>query len=253
MAGVNIIVPPEKLWDYFQEHRASLAKTMELVAENDDYDVILYLSEENGLPTLMVESSNIESIEYHITGEEDCAITAEMVYDLYLTDQIMTVMMEEAEGYNDDMSQLEAEDVIAEREADIDGFFTRLIEDLFPDEPILYTDLMDDLVDDCKEHMLEYLYRKHGLSVYRPMELEDDEGIFIEEYPYECMEFAPNPMYDDFEVTDLAINGTDIIALGIPQGKRVGEALEMVKQFVVGGIIPNDHDKIIDYLKSIKK
>lgn len=253
MSKANIIVTPEKLWGYFEEHRTSLLKTMELVAENDEYDVVIYLSNEDGVLTLTVESSNIETVEYPITDKEECEVTAEMVYDLYLTEQFMTVMVEEAEGYDDDMSQLELEDMMAEREADIDGFFTRLIEDLFPEEPILYTDLIDDLVDDCKEHMLEYLYRKHGLSVYRPMELEDDDGIFIEEYPYECMEFDPNPMYDDFEVTDLAINGTDIIALGIPQGKKVGEALEMVRQFVVGGIIPNDHAKIIDYLKSIKK
>ena len=109
------------------------------------------------------------------------------------------------------------------------------------------------MVEDVKEHLLEYFYRKHGLSVYRPMELEDDEGVFIEDYPYECMEFDPNPMYDDFEVTDLAINGKDIIALGVPQGKEVGDTLEMVRKFVVGGIFPNNRDKILAHLKSMKK
>lgn len=252
-AGTKIIIQPEDLWEYFTKHRIELVNKMEPVATNDEYDVVIYLTNDNGLPSLMIESSNVESEEYVVEDEESCSATVQMVYDLYLTEQIMTVMMEEAEGYDDDMSQLELEDMMAEREADIDGFFTRLIEDLFPDEQILYTDLMDDLVEDCKEHMLEYLYRKHGLSVYRPMELEDDEGVFIEDYPYECMEFNPNPMYDDFKVTDLAINGTDIIALGVPQGKEVGDTLEMVRKFVVGGIFPNDHDILIERLKSIKK
>lgn len=253
MTEANIIVTPGELWDYFEKHSASLVKKMEPVAECSEYDVVIYLSNEDGLPSLMIESNNVESTEFHIEDKESCEATTQMVYDTYLTDQIVVVMMEEAERNNDDLSELELQDMMAEREADIDGFFTRLLEDLFADEPVVYSDLMADVVEDCKEHLLEYLYRKHGLSVYRPMELEDDEGVFVEDYPYELMEFEPNPMYDDFEVTDLEVNGKDIIALGVPQGKQVGDILELVRKFVVGGILINDRDKILEYLKSIKK
>lgn len=247
-ANANIIIEAKDIWEYFKEHRAELVHDMVTVAENDDFDVIIYLTNDGNKPCLMIESSNVQSTEFSIDDEASCEITATEVYDTYLTDKIIEVIAEEEME-----ADLELEATMEEREADITSFFERLIEDLFPDEPILYTDLMSDLVEDCKEHLLEWFYRKHGLSVYRPMELEDDEGVFVEDYPYECMEFDPNPMYDDFEVTDLAINGKDIIDLGIPQGKEVGDTLEMVRKFVVGGIFPNDRDKILAHLKSMKK
>lgn len=244
----NIITEAKDIWDFFQNSRAELLHDMVTVAENDDFDVIIYLTNNDGKPCLMIESSNVQSAEFIIEDEASCEATVNEVYDTYLTDKIIEVIAEEEME-----ADLELEDAMAEREADIDSFILRLLEDLFSDEPIIYSDLIDDVVQDCKEHFLEYLYRKHGLSVYRPMELEDDEGEFVEDYPYECMEFEPNPMYDDFKVTDLAINGTDVIALGVPQGKEVGDTLEMVRKFVVGGIFPNDHDILIERLKSIKK
>lgn len=185
-SDTTIFVKPDDIWKYFQDNREKLKTTMIAVAQSDLYDVTIYLSDDSGLPTLIIESSNVESEEFSITDEESCMTTASMVYDLYLTEQIVTVMMQESEN-----SEME------EREADIDGFILRLLEDLLSDDPILYSDLIESVVQDCKEHFLEYLYRKHGLSVYRPMELEDDEGVFVEDYPYECMEFDPNPLYDD--------------------------------------------------------
>ena len=247
-ANANIIVEAQDIWAYFKEHRAELLHDMVTVAENDDFDVIIYLTNDGGKPCLMIESSNVQSTEFSIEDESSCELTVTEVYDTYLTDKIIEVIAEEEME-----ADLELEATMEEREADITSFFERLIEDLFPDEPILYTDLMSDLVEDCKEHMLEWLYRKHGMSVYRPMELEDEDGVFTEDYPYEFMEFEPNPMYDDFEVTDLAINGKDVIAIGIPQGKEVGDTLEMVRKFVVGGIFPNDRDKLLAQLKSMKK
>lgn len=247
-ANANIIVEAKDIWDYFQNGRAELLHDMVTVAENDDFDVIIYLTNNDGKPCLMIESSNVQSTEFIIEDEASCEATVSEVYDTYLTDKIIEVIAEEEME-----ADLELEATMEEREADITSFFERLIEDLFPDEPIIYSDLMADLVEDCKEHLLEWFYRKHGLSVYRPMELEDDEGVFVEDYPYECMEFEPNPMYDDFEVTDLAINGKDVMVLGVPQGKEVGDTLEMVRKFVVGGIFPNDHDILIERLKSIKK
>ena len=244
--NANIIVEAKDIWSYFQEHRAELLHDMVTVAENDDFDVIIYLTNDGGKPSLMIESSNVQSTEYSIDDEASCEATVAEAYDTYLTDKIIEVIAEEEME-----ADLELEATMEEREADITSFFERLIEDLFPDEPILYTDLMSDLVEDCKEHLLEWFYRKHGLSVYRPMELEDDEGVFVEDYPYEYMEFEPSPLYDDFEVTDLAINGKDIMSLGVPQGKQVGDTLEMVRKFVVGGIFPNDRDILIKRLKSI--
>ena len=61
-----------------------------------------------------------------------------------------------------------------------------------------FEDDIDDAIVDVKEHMLEYMARKPGLLIYRPMYLEDEDGKdFYSEYPYEEMIFEDcNPIYD---------------------------------------------------------
>jgi len=190
----KIFVSPKDLWDYFDKNRLHLLSVMEPVAQNSDFDVIIYVSNDRGLPLLTIESSNVDSVGFPIESKNTCEAVASKVYELYLTEQIVSVMMEEIES---ETEELDIEDVIAEREADIDSFFERLIDDLFGVASGCDTVVNQDVINDCKEHLLEYLYRKHGLSVYRPMELEDDEGVFVEDYPYEYMEFEPCSLYDE--------------------------------------------------------
>ena len=55
-----------------------------------------------------------------------------------------------------------------------------------------------EVYDDLKEHFLEYMARKWGLVIHRPMFLEDENGEeFYEDYPYDCIEFEDedNPIY----------------------------------------------------------
>lgn len=190
--NANIIIDAKDVWNYFTEHRKELVEDMITIAENTDFDVTIYLTNEDDLPYLMVESDNINSVQINIEDEESCGSIVQEAYKQYLTENILSIIAAEQEAEED------VELIIAEREGDIDGFILRLLEDLFgDDEPIIYSEEVDDIVEDCKEHFLEYLYRKHNLSVYRPMELEDDEGVFFEEYPYEYMNFEPNPLYEN--------------------------------------------------------
>lgn len=190
--NANIIIDAKDVWNYFTEHRKELVEDMITIAENTDFDVTIYLTNEDDLPYLMVESDNINSVQINIENEESCGSIVQEAYKQYLTENILSIIAAEQEAEED------VELIIEEREGDIDGFILRLLEDLFgDDEPIIYSEEVDDIVEDCKEHFLEYLYRKHNLSVYRPMELEDDEGVFFEEYPYEYMNFEPNPLYEN--------------------------------------------------------
>lgn len=181
----DIILKPEEIWDYFSENKELLVDTMELIATNDEYDVSIYLTNEDGYPNLIIESSNFDSDEFVMCDEKECASTAQLVYELYLTEQIISVVAE-ADDY---ALRLNFEDAVAEREDDLSCFVRRFLEDVLGDDPLFYTDMIEDVVEDCKEHFLEYLYRKHQISTYRPMELEDDDGVFEEEYPYEYLIF----------------------------------------------------------------
>lgn len=52
-----------------------------------------------------------------------------------------------------------------------------------------------------------------------------------------------------FCLKDLAVNGNDMIDLGIPRGKNIGYALEKLLHKVIDGDIPNEKDKLISYAK----
>lgn len=47
-----------------------------------------------------------------------------------------------------------------------------------------------------------------------------------------------------FTIKDLKINGTDIITLGVPEGKKIGDTLHFLLDGVLSGEIPNDYDEL---------
>ncbi len=52
-----------------------------------------------------------------------------------------------------------------------------------------------------------------------------------------------------FTLKDLAINGKDLLVLGIPEGKQVGEILNQLLNMVIDDEIENDKNKLLKYLK----
>ncbi len=52
-----------------------------------------------------------------------------------------------------------------------------------------------------------------------------------------------------FKIKDLAINGSDIIELGIPQGKKVGELLSTLLDMVMDGSVENKSDCLVAELR----
>lgn len=53
-----------------------------------------------------------------------------------------------------------------------------------------------------------------------------------------------------FTVKDLAINGTDVMADGIPQGPMVGAALKTALDGVINDKVPNEKQELLDYIQS---
>ena len=46
---------------------------------------------------------------------------------------------------------------------------------------------------------------------------------------------------------DLAVNGNDLLALGIPRGRGVGLLLQRLLEAVMDGMVPNEHDALVQY------
>lgn len=51
------------------------------------------------------------------------------------------------------------------------------------------------------------------------------------------------------KISDLAVNGKDIIALGIPKSKKIGDILELILQKVMEKSVANQKDDILNFVK----
>ena len=196
----KIDVESSEIWDYSLEHEDELSKNQHLMAENDDYGMEVWLTMANGSPELIVECDGNEIYREDIFNEKDAKRTADRIYDDYLSIKAIETMTdsEDKTVYIEDESEDEYDDeqmLIDEREEEIDAAVRDLVN--IVSDTGCYT-LTDEAVDDLKEHFLEYMHRKLGISIYRPMYLEDaDTGEdYFTEYPYDDMVFEDdNPIY----------------------------------------------------------
>lgn len=178
----NIIVSPERVWSYFNEHKHELKTDMILIAESGNGLLGIYITEENGYLQFIVEDCDERIDENIAINASDCESTARGLYFEYLD---CDYVLENGE---------DEEVTIDEREDELSVIFENLIIDILGNN---YLEDNIETVSDIKEHTLEYMARKHGIPIYRPMFLEDEDGCkFYSEYPYEEMIFDDNnPIY----------------------------------------------------------
>lgn len=193
----KIIIDACDVWNYFKQHKDELRTSVHIIAENEEYGISITLTEENGTPLFEVTADDYQCEEERVFTETECLNVAKRLYDEYLTGEFVKECA-------DDSSLLEQEDMISERETELDDAIIQLLDAVIEDDSICVLQSngidLDDLCDDLKDHILEYLARKHKLAscIRRPMIMEDeDENEFFEEYPYECMiyEDEENPIY----------------------------------------------------------
>ncbi len=55
------------------------------------------------------------------------------------------------------------------------------------------------------------------------------------------------------KVTQLAVNGRDLMALGVPQGKGLGEILNALLEAVMEGNCPNERQALLDYYRKMNR
>ena len=56
-----------------------------------------------------------------------------------------------------------------------------------------------------------------------------------------------------FSLKSLAVNGDDLIAIGVPKGKEIGALLERLLGAVIDGKAPNDRQHLIDLAIKLRK
>lgn len=210
---MSITIQPEDIWEFFQPRKKELKTKMLRIAENYDFGVKVFITESAGHPKFVVEMDDEEVYSETCVGKEDARETVNRIYNKYLTSQVINevfgehesdgaddVDMPPDEDYDDiELTRMEQEEEIDEREMALDEAIYDFVQ-VVMDEDALEDCVTnaDEIYDDLKEHFLEYMARKWGLIIRRPMFLEDEnEEEFFEEYPYDCIEFEDedNPIY----------------------------------------------------------
>ncbi len=95
------------------------------------------------------------------------------------------------EDYKDYEDNYRAEDEIESREAELQAAVCDMLESfLIGADEVDFEDGFDEMGEFFKDMICEQLYLKFGVSVYRPMYLENEtEELEYEEFPYEEMAF----------------------------------------------------------------
>lgn len=182
----RIILDPSEVWDYYLQSEEILSDiSSKLIADNILSGAQIYLCVIEDAPTILACVDNEVIDEETVLNEKDCKETVRRFYGEYLDDSIdgtITSEIYEKTCYEED-------DLIDERESEINDAIFSMIGVLLPD--ICDTDLeIEETCEELADLICEYLYRNHGVSVYRPMYLKCEDGSeeFCE-YPYEEMEY----------------------------------------------------------------
>lgn len=195
--GVKIYVPAEDVWAFFQSNTARLKEEMVAIAENVDTKYAVYLTEDKGYPSFSVCKGDSKA-EYQegAISEDDCTDTAKKCYVRYLFPVMVTnekgfpkSSFEELDGLYD-LTEQDRQDNVYVREDELRFAmcdFLKVALNLDCDPVEIMSECGAALVDDVLDAILEYIGIEHGLEVYRPMFLIDEENgdEVYTEYPYD--------------------------------------------------------------------
>ena len=197
----KIVYDPEEIYEVFQEEKLDIANHRLLVAENDDFQIFLDCMASKSLEyigMMVIESEGYIIEEDFFDDEKECNSIFEKAFINYIFTAETTGVVDKKDETNDTVYDKDGKldifyvDEIEQREGDLSLAVVNFI-DAISDTQMSYA-LTDEEVDEIKDHFIEYLYRKFGLSIYRPMEIVMDNGDEVyEEYPYPKLRFE-NPI-----------------------------------------------------------
>lgn len=200
-----INVEAKNVWEVFQRERESLLDSMKEIASAEAIGSAIYLTNEGGIPVIVVYVDDDEVRAEPCYGPADCEATVKDIYDTFLNESgVVNALLGDDDGNPDDddgyFSTFEKDSQIEDREDELSLAVSDFIDIACPygTLDILTNAEFDEMIEDVKDHFCEYLARKWNVPVKRPMYLEDDDGTdFFTLYPYESMVFddEDNPIY----------------------------------------------------------
>lgn len=176
----NIYVGAGQTWDFFCDNHEQLEKEMVMIAENEDTEYAVYLTDDCGQPLFVVcKGDNPPERTELATDHFDCVETAELIYANYLFPVVISnddtddhSDMEDAQYIREDELRLGLEDFLA---------VVMQVEDNSAVEDELGTITIGSLMDE-----ILCLIASYDICIYCPSFVVDEESgeEIFEEYPY---------------------------------------------------------------------
>ena len=182
---------------------------MHMIAENKEFGVEIYVTEEYDKPNIIVNADDVQVRSVTAIDEQDCYNLVSDIYNDYLTERALSSL-----GYDDDdddydgyrsvyyggtyEEEREEELNIEDRESELSYALRDFLDVVMMGSEYEGTGKAYLIEEDCLDHFIEYIARKHKVDVYRPMyiQYEGEEAEYCE-YPYDELEFddEDNPIY----------------------------------------------------------
>lgn len=194
--GVQVHVPADAVWEFFQTNRKRLNDEMVLIAENTDTEYAVYLTAENDLPVLAAAKGDGKT-EYKETcvSSEDCTMVVRKFFTRYLLPVVITsdkyIPDNTSNGNKVDEAEtwMDVEDVIYERDDELRlalADFLGIVLKIRDEDEVDVTGLYDvDIIDEILDEFLKMLADEYDFEIYRPMMVTSNDGYEVfTEFPY---------------------------------------------------------------------
>lgn len=160
---MSILVSPEDIWGFFWEHKEELSSKYLAVAEDEDAGIVIYMTEEGGLPYFQVEVDGSSEYEVETTSGDDAEESYKNIIKLYID--------QSDEGFDDDdLDRLD--DIHNAVEDMLNVMLEGNIEEF---------DIDENALEEIASIVEQYLADMYGVYVRHPIEVEDK----IIQYPFD--------------------------------------------------------------------
>lgn len=164
----RVIIPHNRLWEFFKEYDDRLEKDWLMVAEKPEEGVEIYATKStSGLPEFCVDVDKQTVFSVKTISRDDAECEYKSLLRVYITDEGDKESKPESESEEEDDDSKFFTDEERERLENIDVATACMVETL-ADCDLEATGLFSCDLADISKHICEHLYNHYGLSICYP-------------------------------------------------------------------------------------
>lgn len=181
ISDIEVYLNPNMVWGYFMENMDNLQKDTVIIARNGKTGYEICLTSDHDHPTIEVFLNDTIKEKYQAINEADILSEATRLYADYL-------IVPKTKASEKKLSAKEKEErLISERDAELTAAFRSFLEVVWKNDPVFFYEGIDEAeIEELLNETLDNIGYDHGMSVYRPCYLVDDDNVeFFSAYPYD--------------------------------------------------------------------